>query len=185
MIFVLLLFWILLLVWILVWKVLLQSQGVINDIFVWMGLVVDDNCFELINNMIGIIIVMMYILLLFMILLFYLVMKIISLFYVCVVKFMGVIDWIVFWCVYFLNLVFGIGVGFIFVFILVIGYYIMLELVGGMNGVFILNWIVYYISSLLNWGLVVVFGIIFLVFVFVFYWFYDCMVGIDNVKFGG
>ena len=47
----------------------------------------------------------------------------------------------------------GIGAGAILVFILSIGYYITPELVGGTSGIFISNRIAYHISTSLNWGL--------------------------------
>jgi putative spermidine/putrescine transport system permease protein len=185
MILVLLPFWTSLLVRTSAWKGLLQSQGVINDTLVWMGLVADDNRLELINNMTGTIIAMTHILLPFMILPLYSVMKTISPSYVRAAKSMGATDWTAFWRVYFPNSVPGIGAGSILVFILAIGYYITPELVGGTNGVFISNRIAYHISSSLNWGLAAALGAILLALVVALYWLYDRMVGIDNVKLGG
>ena len=75
MILVLLPFWTSLLVRTSAWKVLLQQQGVINDILVWLGLVADDNRLVMINNQTGTIIAMTHILLPFMILPLYSVMK--------------------------------------------------------------------------------------------------------------
>ena len=65
---VLLPFWTSLLVRTSAWKVLLQNQGVINDILVWLHIIADDNRLELINNATGTIIAMTHILLPFMIL---------------------------------------------------------------------------------------------------------------------
>ena len=50
LILVLLPFWTSLLVRTSAWKVMLQQQGVINDILVWIGLVADDSRLILINN---------------------------------------------------------------------------------------------------------------------------------------
>jgi putative spermidine/putrescine transport system permease protein len=55
--------------------VLLQQQGVINDILVWTGLVADNARIVMINNATGTIIAMTHILLPFMILPLYSVMK--------------------------------------------------------------------------------------------------------------
>ncbi|MDF3415494.1 ABC transporter permease [Sulfitobacter sp. M57] len=185
MILVLLPFWTSLLVRTSAWKVLLQQQGVINDILVWIGIVADDNRLELINNQTGTIIAMTHILLPFMILPLYSVMKTIPPSYLRAAKSLGATNWTAFWRVYFPQSVPGIGAGCILVFILAIGYYITPELVGGTKGVFISNRIAYHISSSLNWGLAAALGTILLTIVMVLYWVYDKIVGIDNVKLGG
>ncbi len=137
MILVLLPFWTSLLVRTSAWKVLLQQQGVINDVLVWIGIVDDANRLVLINNQTGTIIAMTHILLPFMILPLYSVMKTISPSYVRAAKSLGATDWTAFWRVYFPQSVPGIGAGSILVFILSIGYYITPELVGGTTGVLI------------------------------------------------
>ena len=185
MILVLLPFWTSLLVRTSSWKVLLQQQGVINDILVWIGLVDDAERLVMINNQLGTIIAMTHILLPFMILPLYSVMKTIPPTYLRAAKSLGATDWTAFWRVYFPQSVPGIGAGSILVFILSIGYYITPELVGGTNGVFISNRIAYHISSSLNWGLAAALGAILLAAVLLLYWAYDRIVGIDNVKLGG
>ncbi len=185
LILVLLPFWTSLLVRTSAWKVLLQQQGVINDILVWIGLVDDANRLVMINNQTGTIIAMTHILLPFMILPLYSVMKTIPPTYVRAAKSLGATDWTAFWRVYFPNSVPGIGAGSILVFILAIGYYITPELVGGTTGVFISNRIAYHISSSLNWGLAAALGSILLAAILILYWAYDRIVGIDNVKLGG
>lgn len=184
MILVLLPFWTSLLVRTSAWKVLLQQQGVINDVLVWIGLVADDARLVMINNQTGTIIAMTHILLPFMILPVFSVMKTISPTYVRAAKSLGATDWTAFWRVYFPQSVPGIGAGSILVFILAIGYYITPELVGGTSGIFISNRIAYHISSSLNWGLAAALGVLLLAAVLVLYWLYDRIVGIDNVKLG-
>lgn len=184
MILVLLPFWTSLLVRTSSWKVLLQQQGVINDFLVWTGLIDNAGRLVMINNQTGTIIAMTHILLPFMILPLYSVMKTISPTYVRAAKSMGASDWTAFWKVYFPNTIPGIGAGSILAFILSIGFYITPELVGGTDGVFISNRIAYHISSSLNWGLAAALGTILLLVVLVFYWLYDKIVGIDNVKLG-
>ena len=185
MILVLLPFWTSLLVRTSAWKVLLQQQGVINDVLVWIGLVADGDRLQMINNQTGTIIAMTHILLPFMILPLYSVMKTIPPSYLRAAKSLGATDWTAFWRVYFPQSVPGIGAGCILVFILSIGYYITPELVGGTKGVFISNRIAYHISSSLNWGLAAALGTILLAAVLLLYWAYDRLVGIDNVKLGG
>ncbi|TQS73180.1 ABC transporter permease [Rhodobacteraceae bacterium] len=184
MILVLLPFWTSLLVRTSAWKVLLQNQGVINDILVWLHIVSESGRLALINNQTGTIIAMTHILLPFMILPLYSVMQTIPPTYMRAAKSLGATDWTAFWRVYFPQSVPGIGAGSILVFILAIGYYITPELVGGTSGIFISNRIAYHISSSLNWGLAAALGSILLVAVLMLYWAYDRIVGIDNVKLG-
>ncbi|WP_244867533.1 ABC transporter permease [Vannielia litorea] len=184
MILVLLPFWTSLLVRTSAWKVLLQQQGVINDVLVWIGLVDDANRLIMINNQFGTIVAMTHILLPFMILPMYSVMQTIPPSYVRAAKSLGATNWTAFWRVYFPQSVPGIGAGSILVFILAIGYYITPALVGGTTGTFISNRIAYHISSSLNWGLGAALGAILLAAVLILYWAYDKIVGIDNVKLG-
>ena len=184
MILVLLPFWTSLLVRTSAWKVMLQQQGVINDVLVWLGMVDDANRLIMINNQTGTIIAMTHILLPFMILPMYSVMQTIQPTYLRAAKSLGATNWTAFWRVYFPQSIPGIGAGSILVFILSIGYYITPEIVGGTKGVFISNRIAYHISSSLNWGLAAALGTILLVLVLGLYWCYDKIVGIDNVKLG-
>ncbi|WP_319825279.1 ABC transporter permease [Thalassovita sp.] len=184
MILVLLPFWTSLLVRTSAWKILLQQQGVINDILVWIGLVADDNRLVMINNQFGTIVAMTHILLPFMILPMYSVMQTIPPTYLRAAKSLGATNWTAFWRVYFPLSVPGIGAGSILVFILAIGYYITPALVGGTTGTFISNRIAFHISTSLNWGLAAALGAILLAVVLVLYWAYDKIVGIDNVKLG-
>ncbi|MBB97756.1 MAG: polyamine ABC transporter permease [Rhodobacteraceae bacterium] len=185
MILVLLPFWTSLLVRTSAWKVMLQQQGVINDVLVWLGIVADDARLVMINNQFGTIVAMTHILLPFMILPLYSVMQTIPPSYLRAAKSLGATNWTAFWRVYFPQSVPGIGAGSILVFILAIGYYITPELVGGTTGTFISNRIAYHISSSLNWGLAAALGTILLGVVLLLYWVYDRIVGIDNVKLGG
>ena len=182
MILVLLPFWTSLLVRTASWKVLLQQQGVINDLLVWSGLISDASRLVMINNATGTTIAMTHILLPFMILPLYSVMKGISPSYVRAAKSLGANDWTAFWRVYFPLSVPGLGAGGILVFILSIGYYITPELVGGTSGIFISNRIAFHISTSLNWGLAAALATLLLVAVLALYWTYDRVVGIDNVK---
>lgn len=184
LILVLLPFWTSLLVRTSAWKVLLQQQGVINDLLVWIGLISDDARLVMINNQTGTIIAMTHILLPFMVLPLYSVMKTIPPSYLRAAKSLGATNWTAFWRVYFPLSVPGIGAGAILVFILSIGYYITPELVGGTSGIFISNRIAYHISISLNWGLAAALGSILLFAVLILYWTYDRIVGIDNVKLG-
>ncbi|EBA03171.1 ABC polyamine/opine transporter, inner membrane subunit [Rhodobacterales bacterium HTCC2150] len=184
LILVLLPFWTSLLVRTTAWIAVLQGQGVLNDLFVVFGLAADDDRFSLIYNKTGTLISMTHILLPFMILPLYSVMKTIPVSYVRAAKSMGATNWTAFWRVYFPQTIPGIGAGGILVFILAISFYITPALVGGQNGTMISNFIDFHMRSSLNWSLAAAMGMVLLVIVLFFYWLYDRIVGIDNMKLG-
>ncbi len=184
MILVLLPFWTSLLVRTTAWIAMLQAHGVLNNLFVWIGLTDDDHRFSLIYNMTGTIIAMTHILLPFMILPLYSVMKGIPPSYLRAAKSLGATNWTAFWRVYFPGTIPGIGAGGLLVFILAIGYYITPALVGGQDGQMISNFIAYHMQKSLNWSLAAALGGILLMIVLIFYWLYDKIVGIDNMKMG-
>ena len=183
-ILVLLPFWTSLLVRTTSWIALLQQEGVINDLLVFVGLVADDNRLAMIHNRTGTIIAMTHILLPFMILPLYSVMKTISPVYMRAALSMGANPLTAFVRVYMPQTVAGIGAGSILVFILAIGYYITPALVGGTSGTLISNEIARHMSVSLNWGLAAALGAILLAIVMALYFLYDKIVGIDNMKLG-
>ncbi len=184
MILVLLPFWTSLLVRTTVWIAILQSQGVLNDILVSIGIIADDNRLQMIYNKAGTIIAMTHILLPFMILPLYSVMKTIPPSYMRAARSMGATGFTAFRRVYFPQTLSGIGAGSILVFILSIGYYITPALVGGQTGTFITNFIAYHMQQSLNWGLAASIGSILLAAVVALYLLYNRLVGIDNMKLG-
>ena len=184
LILVLLPFWTSLLVRTTAWIALLQSEGVLNDIMVFIGVVSDDGRFQLIHNKFGTFVAMTHILLPFMILPLYSVMKTIPPSYMRAARSLGAPPLIGFLRVYMPNTVPGIGAGCILVFILSIGYYITPALVGGQTGTFISNFIALHISETLNWGLAAALGVILLAVVLFLYFLYDRIVGVSNMKLG-
>lgn len=184
MICVLLPFWTSLLVRLTSWIVLLQKQGVLNDILVWLGVITDENRIRMIYNMTGTLVAMTQVLLPFMILPLYSVMKTISPDYVRAARSLGANPVRAFWQIYVPQTVPGIGAGSILVFILAIGYYITPALVGGATGQLISNFIALHMSKTLNWGLAAAMGAILLASVLAIYWLYNRIVGIENMKLG-
>ncbi|MEL6996909.1 MAG: ABC transporter permease [Pseudomonadota bacterium] len=184
LILVLLPFWTSILVRTTAWIAILQGQGALNDIFVFLGVTTDEQRFSMIYNKLGTLIAMTHILLPFMILPLYSVMKSIPPQYVRAAKSLGATNWTAFWRVYFPQTVPGIGAGAILVFILAIGYYITPALLGGQEGVMISNIIDTHMRSSLNYSLAAALGLVLLVFVLLLYWLYDRIVGIDNMKLG-
>ena len=111
MIMVLLPFWTSLLVRTTAWIAILQSQGVINDLMVAVGITADDSRFSLIYNMTGTIIAMTHILLPFMILPLYSVMKTIPPSYMRAARSLGATPTMAFIKVYVPQTIPGIGAG--------------------------------------------------------------------------
>ncbi len=184
MILVLLPFWTSLLVRTTAWIALLQSQGVINDLMVAVGLISDDQRLQMIYNQIGTVIAMTHILLPFMILPLYSVMKTIPPSYLRAARSLGANPVTAFRRVYLPQTVPGIGAGSLLVFILAVGYYITPALVGGQSGQLISNIIAFHMQSTLNWNLAAALGGILLAGVLVLYWTYNRLIGIDNIKLG-
>ena len=184
MICVLLPFWTSLLVRTSSWMVLLQQQGPINDLIVWLGLAANDNRPELMYNVIGTFVAMTQILLPFMVLPLYSVMKTISPSLMRAGKSLGGTPLVAFYKVYFPLTIPGIGAGCLLVFILSIGYYITPALVGGASGSLISNTIAYHMKSSLDWAFASALGAMLLVGVLTIYWIYNKLVGIDNIKLG-
>lgn len=184
MILVLLPFWTSLLVRTTAWIALLQTQGVLNDLLVAVGVLSDDGRIRMIYNQTGTIVAMTHILLPFMILPLYSVMKTIPPSYMRAARSMGANPFTAFVRVYMPNTVAGVGAGSILCFILAIGYYITPALVGGQSGTLISNFIADHISVTLNWGLAAALGVILLGLVMLLYVIYDRIVGIDNMKLG-
>jgi len=184
MILVLLPFWTSLLVRTTAWIAMLQTEGILNDLFVSLGFISDDARIQMIYNRTGTVIAMVHILLPFMILPLYSVMKTIPPSYVRAARSMGASSLYAFVRIYFPLTLPGIAAGTLLVFILAIGYYITPALVGGNDGLLISNLIAGHIKSTLNWSLGAALGAILLVIVLILYWIYNRLVGIGNLKFG-
>ena len=184
MIFVLLPFWTSLLVRTTAWIVMLQQNGVINGVLVWLGILSDEGRIQMVYNQTGTIIAMTQILLPFMVLPLYSVMKVIPKSHMRAAQNLGAKPANAFRRVYLPQTVPGMSAGGLLVFVLAIGYFITPELVGGKDGQLIGHWIAYHLKTTLNWGLCSALGGILLGIMLVLYWLYNKIVGIDNIKLG-
>ena len=184
MIFVLLPFWTSLLVRTTAWIVMLQQKGVINGVLVWLGILSDDGRIAMVYNETGTLIAMTQILLPFMILPLYSVMRVIPKSHMRAAQNLGAKPAMAFWRVYLPQTIPGMSAGGLLVFVLAIGYFITPELVGGKDGKLIGSWIAYHLKTTLSWGLTAALGAILLGFMLIFYWLYNKIVGIDNIKLG-
>ena len=183
MILVLLPFWTSLLVRTTAWIVLLQQQGVINNILVAMGMVAADGRLVMVNNRTGTIIAMSHVLLPFMILPLYSVMKTIPPSYARAARSLGATSWTTFRRIYLPQTLPGIAAGSLLVFILAVGYYITPALVGGADGQLISNMIDFHMDKS-NWSLAAALAAMLLAAILLLYWLYDRLIGIDRLKFG-
>ena len=183
MILVLLPFWSSLLVRTTSWIVILQSQGVLNDLFIFFGITDEENRIRMAYNMTGTIIAMTHILLPFTILPLYSVMKGIPKSYMQAASSLGGRWLYSFVRVYMPQTIPGISAGALLVFILSIGYYITPALIGGQSGQLISNLIAYHVQQSLNWGLGAALSTLLLVSILLLYWLYNKMVGIDKLRF--
>jgi len=184
MIFVLLPFWTSLLVRTTAWIVMLQQNGVINGVLVWLGILSDEGRIQMVYNQTGTIIAMTQILLPFMVLPLYSVMKVIPKSHMRAAQNLGAKPANAFRRVYLPQTVPGMSAGGLLVFVLAIGYFITPELVGGKDGQLIGHWIAYHLKTTLNWGLCSALGGMLLGIMLVLYWLYNKIVGIDNIKLG-
>ncbi|HHF3197077.1 ABC transporter permease [Vibrio sp. CCB-PB317] len=183
LIIVLLPFWTSLLVRTTSWIVLLQNQGVINDLLIWSGFTSER--IQMIHNTFGTVVSMVHILLPFMILPLYSVMKGISPTYFRAARSLGATPFIAFIKVYMPLTLPGIGAGALLTFILSIGFYITPALVGGRSGQMISNMIAYHMQTSLNWGMAGALGGLLLFVVLVLFYIFNRVVGINNLKVGG
>ncbi|MFT4065473.1 ABC transporter permease [Paraburkholderia sp.] len=184
MILVLVPFWTSMLVRVTAWMVMLQSQGVVNDLLVFAGVVNENNRVMLIYNLTGTLISMTHILLPFFILPLYSVMVAVPPSYMRAAQSLGAGRFSSFWKVYFPITLPGVGAGALLVLILALGYYITPALVGGQSGQMISNMIAFNIQTSLNWGLAAALSIVLLVAVLSLYFVYTRLVGAENLRMG-
>ena len=178
-------FWTSLLVRTTAWIVLLQNQGVINDLLVVLGILAEQQRLSLIHNMTGTMIAMVHVLLPFMILPLYSIMRTIPMRHMQAAASLGASFWQSFYRVYWPQSLPGVAAGSLLVFIMSIGFYITPALVGGRTGQLISSMIAYHMEQSLNWGLAAALGVILLVAVAMLYLIYNRLVGVDRLSLGG
>ena len=182
MILVLLPFWTSVLVRIAAWIVLLQSNGLINQFLMGLGLI--DTPLQLVFNRIGVYISMVHIMLPFMVLPLYSVMKSIPNSYQRAAISLGCSPIASFWRVYFPQTYAGVGAGCLLVFILSIGYYITPALLGSPNDQMVSYFVAFYTNTTINWGMATALGGLLLLATLLLYIVYNWLVGADRLKLG-
>jgi putative spermidine/putrescine transport system permease protein len=179
---VLLPFWTSLLVRTVAWVVLLQREGILNNLFLSLGLVSEP--VRMIFNRFAVYVAMVHVLLPFMVLPLYAVMKGISPSYLRAASSLGATPLTAFRRVYMPQTLPGVGAGCLMVFIQALGYYITPALVGGADDQMISYFIAFYASKTVNWGMAAALSIMLLASTLALYAVYDRMVGIDKMRLG-
>lgn len=161
LILVLLPFWTSALVRTAAWAVLLQTNGVVNNALLDIGLI--DTPIQLIYNRLGVYIAMTHVLLPFLILPLYGVMKGISPIAMRAASSLGASPLRAFVKVYLPQTLPGVAAGAIIVFTLALGYYVTPALVGGGADQMISASIAFYTNQSLNWGMAAALSLLLLV----------------------
>lgn len=175
LILVLLPFWTPLLVRTGAWVVVLQENGFVNQLIVWLGL--SESPIRLIYNRTGVLIAMTHVLLPFMILPAYSVMRTIPPDYMRAAKSLGAPPTVAFFRVYMPQALPGVASGALLVFIIALGYYITPALVGGASDRMVSSFIALYTTGTANWGLAAALGAGLLVATLLLYAVYSRLVG--------
>jgi len=179
LIFVLLPFWTSILVRVAAWIVLLQSEGLVNQALMGMG--ITDHPLQLVFNSTGVYIAMVHILMPFMILPLYSVMKGISPTYMRAALSLGCPPFRSFWKVYFPQALPGVGAGSLLVFILCMGYYITPALLGSPKEQMASYFVAFYTNQTINWGMAAALSAILFVATLLLYMVYTRLVGHQDV----
>jgi putative spermidine/putrescine transport system permease protein len=179
---VLLPFWTSLLVRTVAWVVLLQKEGVLNSLFMSLGLVHEP--LKMIYNRFAVYVAMVHVLLPFMVLPLYSVMRGIPPSYVRAASSLGAKPFTAFRRVFVPQTLAGIGAGCLMVFIQALGYYITPALVGGAEDQMISYFIAFYASRTVNWGMAAALSIMLLTATLLLYAVYNRMVGVDRMRLG-
>jgi len=179
---VLLPFWTSLLVRTVAWVVLLQKEGVLNSVFLSLGIVHEP--LKMIFNRFAVYVAMVHVLLPFMVLPLYSVMRGIPPSYVRAASSLGARPFTAFRRVYLPQTLPGIGAGCLMVFIQALGYYITPALVGGADDQMISYFIAFYASRTVNWGMAAALSIMLLAATLALYAVYNRLIGVERMRLG-
>jgi putative spermidine/putrescine transport system permease protein len=177
---VLLPFWTSLLVRTVAWVVLLQREGILNNLLMSLGIVHEP--LRMIFNRFAVYVAMVHVLLPFMVLPLYAVMKGISPSYERAAASLGAAPFTAFRRVYVPQTLPGIAAGCLMVFIQALGYYITPALVGGADDQMISYFIAFYASRTVNWGMAAALSIMLLAATLALYAVYNRMIGLDKLR---
>ena len=154
-------FWVSLLVRTTSWFILLRTDGVVNDLLLWIGMI--DQPLELIFNRFAVYVSLVHIMLPFMVLPIYSVMRGISGDLSRAASSLGAKPTAAFLTVYFPQTLPGLGAGCILVFVVTLGFYITPALVGGAKDQMLSYLIANFVNRLGNWSMASAVAILLLV----------------------
>ena len=175
-------FWTSLLVRTTAWLVLLQNQGVVNDLAIWLGLW--DEPLQLVRNRGGVYIAMVHIMLPFMVLPMFSVMKGVSPYHLKAAASLGARPARAFFKVYVPQTLPGVGAGMLLVFIMTLGFYITPALVGGPKDQMLSYFIAFNANTTVNWGMAAALSLMLMICVGVFFTIYSRLVGVNSLRVG-
>lgn len=154
-------FWSSLLVRTYAWTVILQRNGIVNDLLIWLNLI--EKPLRLVRNFNGVVIGMTHILLPFMVLPIYAVMQRIDKDLVTAAESLGAHPIRAFMRVFWPLSLPGVFAGSLLVFIVALGYYITPALLGSPRQMMMGQMVVQQVSEVLNWGMGSALGVVLLV----------------------
>ncbi|GMB79513.1 ABC transporter permease [Shinella zoogloeoides] len=164
------------------WVVLLQTDGVINQILLALGLTTEK--LQLMLTRFGTVTAMTHIQLPFTILPILSIMKSIPEGQMRAARSLGAPPFFAFWRVYAPQTLPGVAAGCLMTFILSLGYYITPALVGGPRDQMMSNFIATYINRDLNWGMAAALACLLLVMTLSIYLLFLRLVGAERIKLG-
>lgn len=173
-------FWTSLLVRTTAWVVLLQTEGLVNKVLIYLGVISEP--LSLMFNTAGVFIAMVHVLLPYMILPLYSVMKGVSPVHLRAASSLGAPPITVFRTVYLPLTIPGIAAGCTLVFVLAVGFYVTPALVGGPGDQMIGYFIAYFTNSAVNWGLASALGAFLILVIAAIYLVLGKVVGFDKLK---
>lgn len=182
MILVLLPFWTSFLVRSVSWMVILQTNGIFNEVLALFG--ISKGGWALIYNRWGVLIAMTHILMPYAILSLYSVMKNIPAIYMRAGRSLGAGPIRSFFAVYFPHTLPGVAAAGMLTFILAVGYYITPAMLGGADDQLISYYVANHVNNTLNWGLAAALATLLLAGVLAMYAVFVRLTGGAGVKLG-
>ncbi|TPN85624.1 ABC transporter permease [Mesorhizobium sp. CU2] len=161
------------------WLVILQKNGVFNQVLMGLGII--DAPLELVYNRIGVLIALTHILLPYAVLPLYASMKALPCSQMQAARSLGAGPLNAFFRIYLPQIVPGISAGGLLVFILALGYYVTPLLLGGQGDQMLPFYIAYNTLQALNWGLAAALASILLIATVILYALYVRLVGVQRV----
>jgi putative spermidine/putrescine transport system permease protein len=172
-------FWSSLLVRATAWVILLQNEGLVNQLLIAAGII--EGPIKLIFNRIGLTISMTHVLLPFMILPLYSVLKGIPHEYMRAAASLGASPVTAFLRIYLPQALPGLIAGSTLVFVISLGYYVAPALVGGPGEQMIGYFVAYFTSSTANWGMASALGSLLIVIVALIYVVLSRLIGFERL----